>query len=87
MTAGVARIDEANELEFLRADVRYRRERRDLYRARLYAGRPASTARLAELARLHDFATARLRRRELDLDQLRPSNQRKRDNHEQAESL
>lgn len=66
MSAGAARVDEANEVEFLRADARYRRERRDLYRARLYAGRAVSTARLAELDRLYDFAAARLSRAERD---------------------
>ena len=67
MRSGAARVDEAHELEFLRADARYRRERRDLYRARLYAGRAATRTRLAELDRLYEFAAARLSQKEREL--------------------
>jgi hypothetical protein len=42
--------------------VRYRRERLDLYRARLYSGRPTSPQRLRELQRAYDGAVSRLRR-------------------------
>jgi hypothetical protein len=53
---------EADGLEQLRAEARYRRERLDLYRARLYGGRARSMAKLRELERASDGAAARLRR-------------------------
>jgi hypothetical protein len=53
VTADAARIKE------LRAEARYRRERYDLYRAKIYAGRPTTTARLSELERAHQGADAR----------------------------
>lgn len=53
-----------HELEALRAEARYHRERYDLYRARMYASRPTSPARLAELERAHQGADARLRHAE-----------------------
>jgi hypothetical protein len=53
-----------NELEQLRQEARYRRERLDLYRARLYAGRAVSQGKLRELERAADGAAARLRRAE-----------------------
>jgi hypothetical protein len=56
VTADAARIKE------LRAEARYRRERYDLYWAKIYAGRPKTTARLSELERAHQGADARLRR-------------------------
>lgn len=56
-SAGVRR-----ELEMLRAEARHQRERRDLDRARMYSGRPASAARMRELDRLCDFAEVRLSR-------------------------
>jgi hypothetical protein len=49
------------ELEQLRAEARYQRERYDLYRARAYAGKPTSPARLRELQRTSEAAEARLR--------------------------
>ncbi len=52
------------DLEALRAEARYHRERYDLYRARVYAARPTSPARLAELERAHQGAAARLREAE-----------------------
>ncbi len=55
--------EERNERERLRDEARYRRERLDLYRARLYGGRAASQGRLRELQRGSDGA-ARLRRAE-----------------------
>ena len=39
----------SDRLEQLRADARYRRERLDLYRAKVYGPRPTSPSRLAEL--------------------------------------
>ena len=50
-----ARIDE------LRAEVRYARERFDLYRAKMYGLRPTTITRLRELERIHQGADARLR--------------------------
>ena len=58
-----------DELEQLRAEARYRRERLDLYRARRYGGRPGSTARLNELQRGADLAAERLRRAEAEADE------------------
>jgi hypothetical protein len=59
-----AQRDERNERERLRDEARYRRERLELYRARLYGGRAASQGKLRELQRLSDGAAARLRRAE-----------------------
>jgi hypothetical protein len=56
--------DERNERERLHDEARYRRERLELYRARLYGGRAASQAKLRELERASDGAAARLRRAE-----------------------
>jgi hypothetical protein len=56
--------EERNERERLRDEARYRRERLDLYRARLYGGRAASQGKLRELLRACDGAAARLRRAE-----------------------
>jgi hypothetical protein len=52
------------ELEELRAEARYHRERYDLYRAKMYALRPTTMARFRELERAHLAADARLRRAE-----------------------
>jgi hypothetical protein len=56
--------DERNERERLRDEARYRRERLDLYRARLYGGRAASQGKLRELQRASDGAAGRFRRAE-----------------------
>ena len=56
--------DARNERERLRDEASYRRERLDLYRARLYGGRAISQAKLRELQRASDGAAARLRRAE-----------------------
>lgn len=56
--------DERNELARLRDEARYRRERLELYRARLYGGRVVSQGKLRELQRASDGAAARLRRAE-----------------------
>jgi hypothetical protein len=53
--------DQRNELERLRDEARYRRERLELYRARLYGGRAVSEGKLRELQRASDGAAARLR--------------------------
>jgi hypothetical protein len=52
----------SDRLEQLRADARYRRERLDLYRAKVYGPRPTSPSRLAELERDCEFAAERLKR-------------------------
>ena len=59
-----AQRDARNERERLRDEARYRRERLELYRARLYGGRAASQSKLRELQRASDGAAARLRRAE-----------------------
>jgi len=59
MTAG-------SHLEQLRADARYLRNRRDLYRAKVYGPRPAQFSRLEELERQYELAESRLRRAELE---------------------
>lgn len=55
------RQDEAR-LHELREEARYRRERLELYRARLYAGRAGNRDRLADLERAHAGAEARVAR-------------------------
>ena len=57
-----AQRDARHERERLRDEARYRRERLELYRARLYGGRAASQSKLRELQRASDGAAARLRR-------------------------
>ena len=52
------------QLESLRVQARYWRERRDLYRAKTYGPRPTSPARLSELDKTAHEAEARLRRAE-----------------------
>jgi hypothetical protein len=54
----------APRLEDLRAEVRYHRERLDLYRAKMYGQRATSITRLRELERAHQAADDRLRRAE-----------------------
>jgi hypothetical protein len=56
--------EERNERERLAEEARYRRERLELYRARLYGGRAVSQGRLRELERASDGAAERLRRAE-----------------------
>jgi hypothetical protein len=58
VTGGPARIED------LRAEARYRRERLDLYRAKMYGLRATNMTRLRELERAHAGAEARLRRAE-----------------------
>jgi hypothetical protein len=50
--------------EEMLSEVRFRRERLDLYRARVYGGRPTNPGRLRELQRAYDGAVSRLRRSE-----------------------
>ena len=54
--------EEGWRLEELREEARYRRERLELYRARLYGGRAHSESRLREYERASEGASARLRR-------------------------
>jgi hypothetical protein len=56
-------------LEELRAEVRYARERLDLYRARAYGQRATSARRMRELERACASAEARLLRAEAQRDQ------------------
>jgi hypothetical protein len=51
----------------LREEARYRRERLELYRARMYGGRARSESRLREYERGSEGAAARLRRAETRL--------------------
>ena len=55
---------EADRLWELREEARYRRERLELYKARLYGGRARNQDRYRELQRSADGAAARLRRAE-----------------------
>lgn len=55
-------VNQRNQEKMLDAEVRYRRERLDLYRARVYSGRPTSPARLRALQRAYDGAVSRLSR-------------------------
>jgi hypothetical protein len=52
------------QLESLRVQARYWRERRDLYRAKAYGPRPTSPVRLRELESTAREADARLKRAE-----------------------
>ena len=54
-------------LDELRDDARYHRDRRDLYRAKMYGPRPASLVHLKELERVCVLSESRLRRAEQEL--------------------
>jgi hypothetical protein len=54
----------SERLADLREEARYRRERLQLYKARLYAGRAHRQDRLRELQRAADGAAARVRHAE-----------------------
>jgi hypothetical protein len=54
-------------LDELKLDARYHRDRRDLYRAKMYGPRPASLVQLKELERACVLSDARLRRAEQEL--------------------
>jgi hypothetical protein len=56
------RDEEADRLEDLREEARYRRERLELYKARMYGGRARREDKLRELQRASDGAAARLSR-------------------------
>lgn len=55
-----------DERDQLGEEARYRRERLELYRARLYSGRAVSQSKLRELQRASDGASARLLRAEAE---------------------
>ena len=55
-------------LSDLRAEARYRRERFDLYKQKLYASGPLNLRRLRELRWAKEFAEGRLRRAESNQD-------------------
>jgi hypothetical protein len=55
---------DAARLVRLRMDARYARERRDLYRAKVYGPRPSQPERLRELERVYDRAAERVREAE-----------------------
>ena len=50
----------ANRMEALRAEARYRREKMELYRARLNTGRATNLQRMRDLERAADQAAERL---------------------------
>jgi hypothetical protein len=54
--------EKADRLEDLRQEARYRRERLELYKARMYGGRARREDKLRELQRASDGAAARLSR-------------------------
>jgi len=54
-------------IDDLRVDARYHRDRRDLYRAKMYGPRPASLVQLKELERDCVLSEGRLRRAEQEL--------------------
>ena len=58
--------DEGRDIETLRAEARYQRERYDLLRAKAYGGRAVASKRLRELQRMAEGAAARLKRAEDD---------------------
>jgi hypothetical protein len=57
-------VTTASHLEQLRAEARHLRQRRDLYRAKVYGPRPTRLSRLEELDREYQLAESRLRRAE-----------------------
>jgi hypothetical protein len=54
-------------MDELKLDARYHRDRRDLYRAKMYGPRPANLVELKKLERSCVLSQARLRRAELEL--------------------
>jgi hypothetical protein len=62
-------MTDAERLEELRHEARYRRERLELYRARLYGGSRTSLFKLRELERSSEGAAARVRAAEAAVDQ------------------
>jgi hypothetical protein len=62
-------VSEESHLAELRRQAQYRRERLEIYRAKVYGPRPTSPAKLEELEREYELATSRLRRAEQAADQ------------------
>ena len=56
-----AMTTDADRVARLRMDARYHRERRDLYRAKMFGPRATSPERLRELERAYEQVTERLR--------------------------
>jgi hypothetical protein len=52
---------ESARLDQLRTEAAYHQQRLDLYRAKLYGGRPVNMVRLEEFQQASDSAAARLR--------------------------
>ena len=52
----------SDHVEQLRAETEYRRQRLDLYRAKVGGSHPTTPERLAELQRQYDMAASRLKR-------------------------
>lgn len=55
------------QIEHLRVEARYARERLDLYRAKMYGTRPTTMTRLRELERMSEGASQRLQQAEQEL--------------------
>jgi hypothetical protein len=66
VTAGV-------HLDELRAMARHRRERLQLYRAKVHSPRPTRPGRLEELTREHELAVSSLERATAGADRPRPT--------------
>ena len=64
MARTATKDEEAWRLDELREEARYRRERLELYRAKMYGGRAHNESRLSEYERAYEGAAARLRRAE-----------------------
>ena len=64
MARPAMRDEEAWRLDELREEARYRRERLELFRAKMYGGRAHNESRLSEYERAYEGAAARLRRAE-----------------------
>ena len=59
---------ESARLDQLRTEAAYHKQRLDLYRAKLYAGRAVNVARLDEFQRASDTAAERLHRALADVN-------------------
>ena len=59
-------MSSSDRIEVLEAEARYARERHDLYRAKMYSGRPTTMSRLRELERIDQGAESRLRAAKLE---------------------
>ncbi|MDE3070103.1 MAG: hypothetical protein KGJ43_05185 [Acidobacteriota bacterium] len=62
---------DSDQLEGLRSEARYARERFHLYRAKSYGPRPTSGARMRELQRIYEYAEARLHAAEAEEQRVR----------------